>query len=157
MQLRAASLSQSLGYAGLIPFYGALVMLASTEDYPHAFATQGFVIYSLGILCFMAGTLWGQSQAVATSSDSTDANSSVTNQKLQLLVSNGLAVFAVISVLTAQALIASILLLLGYLATLWYERSIGVRDAWYLQMRTRLTALVGLAHLLFAAIMVVQN
>ena len=46
-----------LGYAGLLPFYGFLAGAWFLEDWPGAVSVQGFVIYSLGILCFLAGTL----------------------------------------------------------------------------------------------------
>ena len=51
-----------LGYAGLLPFYAFLLGAWQLRDWPAAISVQGFVIYSLAILCFLAGTLWGRVQ-----------------------------------------------------------------------------------------------
>ena len=96
MNNRAVMLT--LGYAGLLPFYGFLAAAWSLEDRPAAISGQGFIIYSLGILCFLAGTLWGRVQSF-------DAP-----HRARLLVSNGLVLFAVAAVLTAQAWVASLAL-----------------------------------------------
>ena len=62
MQNRTVMLG--LGYAGLLPFYGFLAGAWLLSDWPGAVSVQGFVIYSLGILCFLGGTLWGRVQTV---------------------------------------------------------------------------------------------
>ncbi|GIR69509.1 MAG: hypothetical protein CM15mP74_07600 [Halieaceae bacterium] len=100
---------------------------------------QGFVIYSLGILCFLAGTLWGRVQTVEQPSIS------------RLLVSNGLVLFAVAAVLTAKAWLASVALMTAYLALLWYERGAETLPTWYQLMRRNLTLGVVAAHGLFCS------
>jgi hypothetical protein len=105
---------------------------------------QGFVIYSLGILCFLGGTLWGRVQSLEEPFAA------------RLLVSNGLVLFAVAAVLTAQAWLAAVALMAGYLALLWYERAGEHLPAWYGVMRRNLTLGVVLAHALFFALQSVQ-
>ena len=135
MQNRAVMLG--LGYAGLLPFYGFLLGAWLLEDWAGAVSVQGFVIYSLGILCFLGGTIWGRVQlehepVVA-----------------RLLISNGLVLFAVAAVLTAKAWLAAIALMSGYLALLWFERGAETLPDWYAAMRRNLTLGVVLAHGLF--------
>jgi hypothetical protein len=129
MNNRAVMLT--LGYAGLLPFYGFLAGAWSLEDWPAAVSVQGFIIYSLGILCFLAGTLWGRVQSF-------DAP-----HRARLLVSNGLVLFAVAAVLTAQAWLASLGLMTGL-------------PPWYGVMRRNLTLGVVLAHGLFFTVQSVQ-
>ena len=88
MQNRTVMLG--LGYAGLLPFYGFLAGAWLLSDWPGAVSVQGFVIYSLGILCFLGGTLWGR---VQTGEEPLIA---------RLLISNGVVLFAVAAVLTAM-------------------------------------------------------
>lgn len=126
-----------LGYAGLLPFYAFLLGAWQLKDWPAAISVQGFVIYSLGILCFLAGTLWGRVQTVEQPSIS------------RLLVSNGLVLFAVAAVLTAKAWLASVALMTAYLALLWYERGAETLPIWYQLMRRNLTLGVVAAHGLF--------
>ena len=126
-----------LGYAGLLPFYGFLAGAWLLSDWPGAVSVQGFVIYSLGILCFLAGTLWGRVQSVEEP------------QMVRLLISNGVVLFAVAAVLIAKAWLAAVALMGGYLALLWYERGVENLPAWYAAMRRNLTLGVVLAHGLF--------
>ncbi len=129
-----------LGYAGLLPFYGFVAGAWWLQDWPAAVSVQGFVIYSLGILCFLGGTLWGRVQSLQEPFAA------------RLLVSNGLVLFAVAAVLTAQAWLAAVALMGGYLALLWYERASEHLPAWYGVMRLNLTLGVVLAHALFFAV-----
>ena len=133
-----------LGYAGLLPFYGFLAGAWWLKDWPAAVSVQGFVIYSLGILCFLGGTLWGRVQSLGEPFAA------------RLLVSNGLVLFAVAAVLTAQAWLAAVALMAGYLALLWYERAGEHLPAWYGVMRRNLTLGGVLAHALFFALQSVQ-
>ncbi len=126
-----------LGYAGLLPFYGFLAGAWLLSDWPGAVSVQGFVIFSLGILCFLAGTLWGRVQSVEEP------------QMVRLLISNGVVLFAVSAVLIAKAWLAAVALMGGYLALLWYERGVENLPAWYAAMRRNLTLGVVLAHGLF--------
>lgn len=136
--MQAKLTARLLGFAGLIPFYAFLLGFWLTEDYPRSVSVQGFVIYSLAILCFLSGALWGSVKTL-----------SPVEQPMRLLISNGLVVFAVASVLTAQAVMAAGLLMLGYLALLWYERNVDGSLGWYARMRGQLTAGVVLAHVLY--------
>ena len=135
-----------LGYAGLTPFAFFALGVWVFEDYLQALSHRGFVMYSLVILCFLAGSLWGTAMTY-------DGEA-----KLQrLVVSNGLAVFAALSVLTAQLLVASLLLMLGHIAVLWYERNTSRLWGWYGRLRTRLTAIAALMHIVYAAGVIARN
>lgn len=132
----------ALGYAGLLPFFLFCAGAWWLTDWPAALSRQGFVIYSLGILSFLGGTLWGRVQQLD------DPN------MMKLMVSNGVVLFAVGAVLTAQAWLASMMLMVGYMALLWYEKGSETLPAWYGRMRYHLTAGVVFAHLLFLAMQV---
>ena len=69
----------------------------------------------------------------------------------RLLISNGVVLFAVAAVLTAKVWLATVALMGGYLALLWYERGVESLPAWYAVMRRNLTLGVVLAHGLFFA------
>lgn len=140
--MRARLTAQTLGYFGLAPFYGALLAFALLEDYPRSLAIQGFLIYSLAILSFLGGAVWGFARTLPSN-----------EQALRLIVSNGIVIFAVACLLTAQTTIASASLLVGYLALLWYERRVDGSDGWYAVMRLRLTVGVVFAHIVYAVLM----
>lgn len=140
------SLMQLLGYAGLTPFIAAAVGVFLLTGYPQALAQQAFVIYSLAILCFLAGTLWGSAIHYPEKP-----------KFLRLLISNGIVVFAVLSVLTAQQVLAAMLLMLGYISTLWYERGSSSARGWYARLRARLTWVAVGLHLVYAAAMIARN
>ncbi len=135
MQNRTVMLG--LGYAGLLPFYGFLAGAWLLSDWPGALSVQGFVIYSLGILCFLGGSLWGRVQSVEEP------------MMARLFISNGVVMFAVAAVLIAKAWLAAVALMGGYMALLWYERGVENLPAWYAAMRRNLTLAVVLAHGLF--------
>jgi len=137
-------ISQLLGYAGLLPFFGFCLGFSSLEDWPRSLSIQGFVIYSLAIFAFLAGALWGQVQAVQAA----DAESAVST----LIVSNGLVLFGVAAILTAQAMMAAVFLMLGYIALLWYETRVSTLETWYRLMRRRLTLGVVFAHIIFVVL-----
>lgn len=137
-------ISQLLGYAGLIPFFGFCLGFSSLEDWPRSLSIQGFVIYSLAIFAFLAGALWGQVQAVRE----VDGESAVST----LIISNGLVLFGVAAILTAQAMMAAVFLMLGYIGLLWYETRVSSLEAWYRKMRRRLTLGVVSAHIIFVVL-----
>lgn len=139
-------LTQSLGYAGLLPFAGFALGLWLLEGYVHALSMQGFLVYSLAILCFLAGSLWGSAPQHAERA-----------RIPRLLVSNGVVIFAVLAFLTAQPLIAAMLLMLGHLAQLWYELNTLAKELWYRRLRTRLTLVAVGLHLVYAGGLVQQN
>ncbi len=139
--MRPQIITQALGFAGLTPFYSFLIGVAFLQDYPRALSTQGFVVYSLAILCFLSGALWGNTRQLPDG-----------EQNFHLVVSNGIVIFAVASVLTAQVVLAALLLTLGYLALLWYERRTQTMRDWYSAMRAQLTLAVVFAHLLYVGL-----
>lgn len=141
--MRAKLTAQLLGYLGLIPFYAALLAFFLLEDYPRSLAIQGFLIYSLAILSFLGGAVWGFARTLPQQA-----------QVLRLMVSNGIVIFAVTCLLTGQTTVASASLMLGYLALLWYERHVDSTDGWYPAMRFRLTMGVVVAHIGYAVLMV---
>ena len=134
-----------LGYAGLLPFYGFLLGIWLLQDWPAAVSVQGFVIYSLAILSFLGGTLWGRVQSLDDP------------MMPRLVVSNGVVIFAVAAVLTAKAWLASVALMCGYLALLWYERGTETLPNWYGAMRRNLTVGVVIAHTLFFVLQSLQS
>ena len=139
--MRPQIITQALGFAGLTPFYLFLLGIAFLQDYPRALSIQGFVVYSLAILSFLSGALWGNTRQLPDG-----------EQNFHLVVSNGIVIFAVASVLTAQVVLAVLLLTLGYLALLCYERRTQPIRNWYSAMRARLTLGVVFAHLLYVGL-----
>ncbi|WP_439108101.1 DUF3429 domain-containing protein [Congregibacter sp.] len=132
-------LMQMLGFAGLIPFLGAALGVMFLDDLLLAVSQRTFLLYSTAILCFLGGTLWGESLPEPTVGDGA-----------AILISNGIVLFAVLAMLTAQPLLAALLLMLGHLALLWYERQLPERASWYTRMRSWLTFVVVIAHLMFS-------
>lgn len=139
-------LAQSLGYAGLLPFVGFALGVWALEGYIQALSMQGFLVYSLAILCFLAGSLWGSAPLHAEKA-----------RIPRLLVSNGVVIFAVLGFLTAQPMIAAVLLMLGHLAQLWYELNTLPERGWYRSLRTRLTLVAVVFHVVYAAALVQLN
>ncbi len=127
-----------LGYAGLIPFtilsvwcwLAPLPFLAQIQD--------GFLIYSLGIICFLAGTVWGSASSIP-----------LAERPARLLASNSLTVFSVFSVWIAEAATASLCLMLSYLLMYQYEFTRSLSGSWYIRLRTRLTVGVLISHAIF--------
>jgi hypothetical protein len=135
-----------LGYAGLLPFLAFTLGVWFLDNYLQALSLRGFIVYSLAILCFLAGTLWGS------------AMHRPNRAKLpRLVISNGIVIFAVVAVLVSQPVVCAFLLMLGQLATLWYERSSSESGGWYLQFRSRLTTVAVVLHLLFMTGLVIRN
>ncbi|KZX51354.1 hypothetical protein A3709_11090 [Halioglobus sp. HI00S01] len=128
------SLMASLGYAGLIPFYGsagwALTGLPGAD-----WAIELFIVYAVAILAFLGGTLWGY--AVQVGPDS---------KRLRLVLSNAAVLFAVVAALVGSPLVSISMLALGQVLVLMYERSGRDSRDWYIRLRTRLTLGVLPAH-----------
>ena len=139
--MRDQLVTERLGYAGLIPFYAAVVGFAVFTDYPQSLSVQAFIVYSLAILCFLSGALWGQAGQTAGK-----------EQILRRIVSNGIVIYAVAAVLTAQAMVAAVLLMLGFLCLLWYELRLADMALWYGRLRLRLTLGVVIAHLMYVGL-----
>ena len=54
------ALMRLLGVLGLIPFFAAALGSLFLDSLLLALSQRGFLVYSLAILCFLAGTLWGE-------------------------------------------------------------------------------------------------
>ena len=129
--MRDQLVTERLGYAGLIPFYGAVLGFAVFTDYPQSLSVQAFIVYSLAILCFLSGALWGQAGHAAGK-----------EQILRRIVSNGIVLYAV----------AAVLLMLGFVCLLWYEHRLGDMALWYGRLRFRLTLGVVIAHIIYVGL-----
>ena len=132
-------LMRTLGALGLLPFFATALGTMFLSDLLLALSQRAFLIYSLAILCFLAGTIWGERIADGEK-----------RELAPLLISNGVVLFAVFAILTAQPLVAALLLMVGHLAQFWYERSLPQRSVAYTRMRGWLTAGAAVAHLMFA-------
>ncbi len=127
-----------LGYAGLIPFYLFAVFAFSPLSYLQEYAPQSFVVYSLAILSFLAGSLWGSSN-VRSGADKIH----------RLIASNAFTVAGAFAVIMAGPLVAAALLAALHLLLLGYEAR-SPSAAWYLSMRKRLTWLSMPAYVILA-------
>ena len=123
-----------LGRAGLIPFIllpaAAWIPLLSTT-----WAAQAFCAYSLAILCFLAGTLWGTAQEVRGA-----------HKNRRLLASNAFVLIAVGAVVFLPTAGAVALLLLTHLLQAAYEQATAA-SGWYLRFRWQLTLVASVCHL----------
>lgn len=131
-------LMQFLGVMGLAPFVASALGVMFLDDLLLAISQRTFLLYSTAILCFLSGTLWGETLPAPAR-----------GQGATILVSNGVVVFAVLAMLTAQPLIAAALLMLGHLALLWFEQQRLERDRWYRRLRGWLTAIAVISHVMF--------
>ena len=127
----------ALGYAGLAPFYGFAGMTWVMDPGMQQWALQGFTLYSLAILSFLAGSMWGSAN-VRVGADKAS----------RLLVSNVVTVMGVAMLISFSPILAAALLALLHLILLYYEIAHS-SDGWYLQLRRRLTWLSMPAYLMF--------
>ena len=129
------SVTQLLGWCGLIPFVIAIVYSWSGASLLGFYPPFVFTAYSGGILAFMAGTLWGRVQCGSGGPRMTRA----------LFLSNGIALYAIVGVLLANLslFIALIWLAAGYWLV-WRGECWANEDesGFYFQMRRWLTYLV---------------
>jgi hypothetical protein len=133
----SSTLIKSLTYLGVVPFFLAIYLTLSNDTFLEVEGTQWFVTYSLVILSFMAGTLWGQA-----------VNQSV-SAKRAALASNGVTLIAWFAFLLVSAQSTLVMFALGFIALYMLERLIMhnvTRPPYYLGLRLRVTALVVLAH-----------
>lgn len=131
-----ATLRATLGYAGLIPFAAGAFAMVFLPPWAH-WASLGFVSYSATIVAFMAGSLWA---SVAS--------------RLAMLTAIIVSLSACAALLLAVAglTLSAIALLGALLALLWaVERYSTANSAGYMALRTRLTVLATLAHLVALA------
>ncbi len=128
-----------LGYSGLLPFYATALWVCWPDSPRPELASTVFVVYGTVILAFLGGTLWGYAVTVQAP------------EKYQrLVISNLVALFAAGAGLSGSALAACLLLALGQVLLLLYERAQGDPRGWYLSFRTRLVLAVLPAHGLLA-------
>ena len=135
---RTRRVMEQLGYAGLLPFYASALWVALQLDSGRDLAVRVFVIYGVVILAFLGGTVWGN--AVARPEPVKVG---------RLVFSNIVALFAALAGLAGDAGLACLLLALGQVGLLVYERQTGDPAGWYLAFRTRLSLGVLPAHGLF--------
>ncbi|MBE8575499.1 DUF3429 domain-containing protein [Vibrio sp. OPT18] len=132
-----------LGYMGLIPFlFGLLLSLTDSQFFSLSGETL-FITYSVVILSFLSGILWGNGIENFESQSSNKA----------LILSNVIVLAAWLAVLLGeqQEFLTTLILILGYIAAWRAERSMREENQsegpdGYFDMRTRLTSSVVLMH-----------
>ncbi|UPR33788.1 DUF3429 domain-containing protein [Vibrio cyclitrophicus] len=132
-----------LGYMGLIPFlFGLLLSLTDSQ----VFSLNGealFITYSVVILSFLSGILWGNGIENFESQSGNKA----------LILSNVVVLAAWLAVLLGeqQEFLTTLILIIGYIAVWRAERFMREENQsegpdGYFDMRTRLTSSVVLMH-----------
>ncbi|MGF1710228.1 DUF3429 domain-containing protein [Vibrio kagoshimensis] len=132
-----------LGYMGLIPFlFGLLLSLTDSQLFSLSGETF-FITYSVVILSFLSGILWGNGIENFENQSSNKA----------LILSNVIVLAAWLAALLGeqQEFLTTLILLLGYIAVWRAERSMREENQsegpdGYFDMRTRLTSSVVLMH-----------
>lgn len=132
-----------LGYMGLIPFlFGLLLSLTDSQFFSLSGETL-FITYSVVILSFLSGILWGNGIENFESQSSNKA----------LILSNVIVLAAWLAVLLGeqQEFLTTVILILGYIAVWRAERTMREENQsqgsdGYFDMRTRLTSSVVLMH-----------
>ncbi|CDT67837.1 hypothetical protein VCR4J2_760033 [Vibrio coralliirubri] len=132
-----------LGYMGLIPFlFGLLLSLTDSQFFSLSGETL-FITYSVVILSFLSGILWGNGIENFESQSSNKA----------LILSNVIVLAAWLAVLLGeqQEFLTTLILIIGYFAVWRAERSMREENQsegpdGYFDMRTRLTSSVVLMH-----------
>lgn len=133
--LKHLTLSETLGYAGLIPF----VLLGVGTFAGVGEAGDLFKLYSLLILAFMAGGCWGVEQA---NPDKIESN--------LLALSIGAFLWGVLAYFLPLN-VAVVMLLVGFVLLLWIEANPLFKSAYeprYKRLRLVLTSVVALMHIL---------
>ncbi|MEZ8295894.1 DUF3429 domain-containing protein [Vibrio splendidus] len=132
-----------LGYMGLIPFlFGLLLSLTDSQFFSLSGETL-FITYSVVILSFLSGILWGNAIENFESQSSNKA----------LILSNVIVLAAWLAMILGeqQEFLTTLVLILGYIAVWRAERSMREENQsegpdGYFDMRTRLTSSVVLMH-----------
>jgi hypothetical protein len=125
---------KTLGYAGLIPFFGCLTLSAYIDNLGFN-SQQVFIAYSAVILSFIAGSLWR-----------IDDNN---EHKSRQLISNIFSLIA-FSALCVHFLAGLIILASSYPLILFFEYKMTGQASMkkhYMIMRCKLTLLVFIAHI----------
>ena len=132
-----------LGSLGLLPFIAGLVLSARQHDIIGISGEAIFFTYSMAILCFLAGAVWGQVSKVPFSH---------AHQRI-LIISNILVVIGWTAFLTSQKfyVVSVTVLTLGFAGVFLLEfnlfkLSTTRQDRQYGRLRVILTGLVIAAH-----------
>ena len=132
-----------LGSLGLIPFIAGLILSAGQNDILGISGEAIFITYSLAILCFLAGAVWGQVLKVQFSH---------AHQRI-LIITNILVVIGCAASLTSQKfyVLSVIVLTLGFTGVFFLEfnlfkLSTTRQDRQYARLRVILTGLVIAVH-----------
>ncbi|MFA0550069.1 DUF3429 domain-containing protein [Vibrio lentus] len=132
-----------LGYMGLIPFLFGLLLSLTDSQFLGLSGETLFITYSVVILSFLSGILWGNGIENFESQSSNKA----------LILSNVIVLFAWLAVLLGEQkeFLTTLILIIGYIAVWRAERSMREENQsegpdGYFDMRTRLTSSVELMH-----------
>ncbi|MEZ8017865.1 DUF3429 domain-containing protein [Vibrio splendidus] len=132
-----------LGYMGLIPFLFGLLLSLTDSQFLGLGGETLFITYSVVILSFLSGILWGNGIENFESQSSNKA----------LILSNVIVLVAWLAVLLGEQkeFLTTLILIIGYIAVWRAERSIREENQsegpeGYFEMRTRLTSSVVLMH-----------
>lgn len=133
--LQKISVSEQLGYVGLVPFVaGGLAVTFGVEG-----AEEFFKFYSVMILAFMSGACWGVEQANPKDIDS-----------IPLSLSIGAFMWAMLAYLLPIN-VAVVMLLVGFVLLLWVEANPLYKKSYsdsYRRLRNLLTSVVALMHVI---------
>ena len=132
-----------LGYMGLIPFLFGLLLSLTDSQFLGLSGETLFITYSVVILSFLSGILWGNGIGNFESQSSNKA----------LILSNVIVLVAWLAVLLGEQkeFLTTLILIIGYIAVWRAERSMREENQsegpdGYFDMRTRLTSSVALMH-----------
>ncbi|MEZ9389116.1 DUF3429 domain-containing protein [Vibrio lentus] len=133
----------NLGYMGLIPFLFGLLLSLTDSRLIGINGETLFITYSVVILSFLSGILWGNGIENFESQTSNKA----------LILSNVIVLIAWLAVLLGEQkeFLTTLILIVGYIAVWRAERSMREENQsegpdGYFDMRTRLTSSVVLMH-----------
>ncbi|TVU64206.1 DUF3429 domain-containing protein [Vibrio atlanticus] len=132
-----------LGYMGLIPFLFGLLLSLTDSQFLGLSGETLFITYSVVILSFLSGILWGNGIENFENQSSNKA----------LILSNVIVLAAWVAVLLGEQkeFITTLILIIGYIAVWRAERSMREENQsegpdGYFDMRTRLTSSAVLMH-----------
>lgn len=136
-------ITYGLGLLGLLPFIAGLILSARQHDIIGISGEVIFTTYSLAILCFLAGAVWGQVLKVPYSHA----------HQRNLIITNMLVVIGWTAFLTSQKfyVLSVTVLSFGFAAVFFLEFSLfklssSRHDRQYARLRVILTSLVIAAH-----------
>ena len=132
-----------LGYMGLLPFLFGLLLSLTNSQFIGISGETLFITYSVVILSFLSGILWGNGIENFESQSSNKA----------LILSNVIVLVAWLAVLLGEQkeFLTTLILIIGYIAVWRAERAMREENQsegpdGYFDMRTRLTSSVVLMH-----------